>query len=281
MSKKTFGSGSYSWEEYFAQHILSRGWEYYREGAVTNLTEEDDGEFTATVQGTDDYCVEIDIEDGIPVCMECDCPYADGGYNCKHMAAVLYAIEERDTTDRESLMNEEQDFQDGLSSVEQLIDRIPEAELKSVLIQLCYDNETAYRWLDLRYPAPVSGVYLRKLHGEMEQICTAFSDRSGFIDWKNAGDFELAVTGFLHDNTKKLLASGETMLAFQFVNDTLRRVSEQDIDDDGQLNYIAYVGADCWEKITAAGSSTEKEEIFRWFLEHLDEKDLPDYLDET
>lgn len=26
--------------------------------------------------------------------MRCDCPYADGGENCKHMAAVVYALEE-------------------------------------------------------------------------------------------------------------------------------------------------------------------------------------------
>ena len=29
--------------------------------------------------------------------MSCDCPYAEGGNNCKHMAAVLFAAEDRET----------------------------------------------------------------------------------------------------------------------------------------------------------------------------------------
>ena len=74
----------FPWEEYFAPHILLRGWDYYQESAVTDLRETGKGKYRAKVQGTEDYSVEIEMEDGVPVIMECDCPYADDGNNCKH-----------------------------------------------------------------------------------------------------------------------------------------------------------------------------------------------------
>ncbi len=44
----------------------------------------------AVVQGTDFYHVEIKLNGNKIIGMSCDCPYAQDGHNCKHMAAVLY-----------------------------------------------------------------------------------------------------------------------------------------------------------------------------------------------
>ena len=49
--------------------------------------------YKAVVSGSEDYSVEIVIENGKVLSMVCDCPYAEDGNNCKHMAAVLYEIE--------------------------------------------------------------------------------------------------------------------------------------------------------------------------------------------
>lgn len=49
----------------------------------------------ADVIGSEEYEVEISLDDdGEIEEMYCSCPYADGGRNCKHMAAVLYEWEE-------------------------------------------------------------------------------------------------------------------------------------------------------------------------------------------
>ncbi len=277
---KTKKSDVYPWEEYFAPHILERGLDYCREGAVVDLMADGDGVFSATVQGTDDYCVEIEMEDGIPTCMECDCPYADRGYNCKHMAAVLYAIENDEAVNSDGGEND----QPGISedeAIDTLISRIPDSELRIVLAQLCRDYETVHQQLALRYSKQISGEYLKKLHWELERIRDEFSERNGFINWRNATDFEIAVTDFLTRNAAALVARREPMLAFRFVNDTLRFVGEQDIDDDGHLSVIAAVGAECWSMVLATASSAEKEELFRWFTEHRDSKDQNYYLEDT
>ena len=255
-----------------------RGWDYYREGTVTDLEACGKGKYRAVVQGTEGYRVEIELDNNVPVSMECDCPYAEDGNNCKHMAAVLYAVE--DYTAQNHDAGAENNMPDD-ESVESIINRIPESDLRSVLLKLCKEEEAVHRQIVLRYSGKVNSAYIRKLHNDLEQICREYSNRSGYIDWRNANDFEMAVTSFLSDNTDALVKRGEPMLAFQMVNDTLRRVGDQDIDDDGQLSCIASTGYDCWSMVLSVSSSTEKETLFQWFSDHLDGKEIPDFLKET
>ena len=82
-----------SWKDLFRTHILERGLNYYEEGYVTSLEQNLTG-YTAVVVGTENYDVEIEILDNRVYDMTCTCPYAAEGNYCKHMAAVLYEIEE-------------------------------------------------------------------------------------------------------------------------------------------------------------------------------------------
>jgi len=84
-----------NWRAQFAPWILERGYDYFLEGHVTKIKKDDDG-YTATVSGSEDYSVEIYYSSSPfdeEFHMDCSCPYAEGGSNCKHMAALLYAIE--------------------------------------------------------------------------------------------------------------------------------------------------------------------------------------------
>lgn len=78
--------------------ILMRGQEYYELGAVSDLEETSPGEWTATVDGTSSYTVEISLEGDKVDSWYCDCPY-DGGI-CKHVVATLFAI--RDNSEKVS-----------------------------------------------------------------------------------------------------------------------------------------------------------------------------------
>ena len=83
------------WKHLFRSHILERGWDYYQSGCVRNVKPIGRG-FTAIVDGSHEYDVSIILEDGHVIDMFCDCPYAEDGSHCKHMAAVLYRISEED-----------------------------------------------------------------------------------------------------------------------------------------------------------------------------------------
>ncbi len=81
------------WKRLFAPQILERGFDYFISDFVENM-EISDEQICAEVEGTKVYEVEIDLDDGEIADMYCSCPYAAGGDNCKHMAAVLYEWEE-------------------------------------------------------------------------------------------------------------------------------------------------------------------------------------------
>lgn len=62
----------------------------------------------ATVKGTDEYNTEVDLPGGMLTFARCTCPYAAQA-NCKHMAALLYAVDAGEYTFTDE-MPERNDF---------------------------------------------------------------------------------------------------------------------------------------------------------------------------
>ncbi len=85
-------------EYYVLPRIWERGVAYYRQGAVESLEEEFPDEWNATVRGTEEYTVEITLEDDKIMDYFCDCPY--DGDMCKHVVATLLAVRTRKKTEQ-------------------------------------------------------------------------------------------------------------------------------------------------------------------------------------
>jgi hypothetical protein len=111
---------------------FERGLKYYKQGKVIYYEESDD-EINATVLGTTEYEVVIELDDFITYC---DCPYAEVTDYCKHVVAVLLTkvhgeinstskIKHK-TANLESLSYKKIDFEKRLAAMskELLIDRI-------------------------------------------------------------------------------------------------------------------------------------------------------------
>lgn len=79
--------------ELFEGHILKRGYNCFLENKVLSMETIEDLKFIFFVEGTKNYEVEIVLNESGVHTMSCDCPYAELK-NCKHMAAVLYALKE-------------------------------------------------------------------------------------------------------------------------------------------------------------------------------------------
>ena len=90
----------YEWENYFEPHILERGWRYARSGAVHHIIRKNDV-IEAVVEGTEYYKVKINYDGRFVLDAYCSCPYAADGNYCKHMAAVLYEIDDDGKDDYE------------------------------------------------------------------------------------------------------------------------------------------------------------------------------------
>ena len=135
------------WKDLFQGHILDRGEAYYFDGAVLELHKTDHG-YHAVVEGTEDYEVDIEMEGGRVCEMYCSCPYAEDGNNCKHMAAVLFEIEEQNGED---ILAEETCPDDQEQEVKELLYYVfecPQNNLVHIykLKEICTDKE----WEDYR-----------------------------------------------------------------------------------------------------------------------------------
>lgn len=95
-----------NWKRKFRDVVLSRGRAYYSRNRVQGLRLEQDI-YKADVIGERVYHVEVKIQgEQIPY-MSCSCPHAADGNYCKHMAAVLFAIEEQHPVEKPGVPIEE------------------------------------------------------------------------------------------------------------------------------------------------------------------------------
>lgn len=80
-------------EQYIDETILERGLTYFKNGHVHEPEEMSPGKYETIVEGTEDYTVQLTINNGIITEYVCDCPY-DMGPVCKHVAAVIFYLQQ-------------------------------------------------------------------------------------------------------------------------------------------------------------------------------------------
>lgn len=86
-----------NFRSYISERIYWRGVDYFESGAVTRLTTDGNGHWTAVVMGSEDYETEVDIDSDGCISWDCDCPY-DWEAMCKHVVAMILAMKEKGAT---------------------------------------------------------------------------------------------------------------------------------------------------------------------------------------
>ncbi len=272
-----------NWKELFRPHILERGLDYYETGAVGEITSTDDG-FQAVVEGTKDYEVEIEIRDGEIQDMWCSCPYAEEGQNCKHMAAVLFEIEEKGykgDAGGHSAAPGQAGLRESEEELAQVIRKIPEDEIRKLLLELAAEDESLQNRIMTQYTECVSERQLIRLKKEIENIAYRYSDRYEFVDWKNAFGYVCDMEEFLDNNVQKLIEKGYFMQAFELVNAVFIQVGNQDMDDSGgETEQLADVCYGYWKKILEHCGNEEIKKMFAWFSRNQSAGVVVDYMEE-
>ncbi len=80
------------WQNLFAKNIVDGGRQYIEKGAVKNLRISEDL-IEGDVSGLDNFHVKIQLSGDAVEQMECSCPFAKAGKNCKHMSAILLSYD--------------------------------------------------------------------------------------------------------------------------------------------------------------------------------------------
>ena len=272
------------WERLFRSHILKRGYDYYTDDKV-RINNIDEHRIEACVEGSEAYDVEIDIEEGNIIGMECTCPYAAGGNNCKHMAAVLYECfgdeECADDYELESdyLKRFTQEKEELNEDVQHLLSKIPEEEKTALLTTLLITDAELRNSLKIKYDFNLDAKQLLALRQEIDEIVNENCYR-GYVDWHHAFDFCCSLRHFLEDRVDVLIDKGALKPAFELTNKIFILIGSIDMDDsDGGSGMVAEKCYSIWKNIYQQADDDVKLKIKNWFFSYK-EGQLLDWIEE-
>ena len=271
-----------NWKKLFEPHILERGYGYYLNNAVNNL-EVSEHTIKADVEGTEDYEVEISLVDGDIDEMYCSCPYAIGGWNCKHMAAVLYewSVERGDQDNRDEEESGHIDTPEKQQiDIRKLVQDADINIIRNYLVSVLSEDEK----LLIRFRGFLSGAETEENIGHyinrVDDIEYNYMGRDGFIDYDDAMDFIFDLEDVLNNDVQRLIDKGYHRSAFELMNHIFTVVGEADMDDsDGGIGMLAAHVYKLWSELLTKADPGEKREMFQWFMDHLDGS-IVDYLEE-
>lgn len=265
----------YHWSELFPPHIWQRGQNYYRDGNILDIRYHGNC-VTAKIEGTEIYNVSVTLNErtnGIED-FSCDCPYGEDGTPCKHLAALLCALE--DTSNEGSSRKETE------PAIEPIIALLSKEQMQHLLIQFAQND--SFIWEKILLTATNQLPHSQKQHWEhdLQQLTNEAADRHGFIDYEEAYDYCYSLVEYLYDRVPDLLNNGLVMDAFELVCLVFQTGMEQDMDDsDGGLTMLANSCMGDWNKILEHASTEKQKEMYYWFRTEHQKGDLTQmFLDE-
>lgn len=244
------------WKALFQPRILQRGWNYYEEDAVKGLSREGD-RVQALVRGSEPepYDVEIDLSGGEVQSWSCDCPYAEDGTPCKHLAAVFYALEDQrwQTSEPETR-----------PAIEKLVSELTLSQAQALLLRLAERDGKVADQIRLAVE-PISPQQLFQWERKVDEMLAQAADRYGYIDYDRAWDTMCELDDFLSDAAGRMLDAGLVWEAFLLTGYALRAAVQCDMDDsDGGLSMLAETCADLWRGQIGVASLSLRREMHRW-----------------
>jgi hypothetical protein len=263
-----------NWQKLFQKHILDRGYDYYCEGAVESYKIKE-GVITATVYGSDDYEIEIQLDDDKVIAMYCSCPHAGSGSFCKHMAAVLYEWEtDLDDGQTASLAVLEKVSSSDASveaEVKTAVAKADEKRLREFLASALTADERLYLQFKQHMKMKLSVRDVDRYKKQVDGIVDRYTDYHGFIRYSEASYFTDALYDLLEKHAEMMLTNDEPLSAFELTAYVFITASQIDMDDSsGCLGVLAEYCFELWTRIVGQSDFETKKACFNWFVEHLD-----------
>lgn len=260
------------WKAEFMPWILERGKKYFEEGRVPCLKQEGNT-ITATVEGSEKYHVEIDLPGGFPDYMECDCPYAQNENNCKHMAAVLFAVDAGEFTFTDDVPNPNvPPVVERVPLKEhwlEAIDTLPETILRSELMRLAQQDHALRHRLTVMHLHGLPEGQLNNWKADLQELAQSYMDRRGKINFADTWEFLMDLDNFLEAKMVGLWKVGAVMDAFYLAWIVLETALETQLDDvDDELCELVDSCEVIWKKAFELATEDQRTQMHRWFWEH-------------
>lgn len=289
-----------NWQKLFASHILERGYDYYCDGAVENIEIGHD-DIRADVVGTEDYEVEISLNDGKVTDMYCSCPYAAGGNNCKHMAAVLYEWtadimdeNEPEDTDNEDMDDDADaesmdlfepavtvcDYKKKSAAVEKLVTSAERDIVQAFLVSVLAEDKKLLRRFRNMVNKCATNEDVEDYFEQIDEIADRYLGRDHFINYYQAYDFMLELEEIIDKDVRRMIDNGSHISAFHVMNHIFVLLGNVDMDDSGgETSMLAEQIYQLWLELLTKVNAQDKRKMFIWFTTHMDGSVI-DYLEE-
>ena len=235
-------------EETFESIILMRGYNIYVQGNVSNI-KKDGNVVTADVYGSRKYKVHVEIVDNIYLHGGCSCPYSEGRFDCKHIAALLYYLNNEENTIQTTNKNDLSD----------IINQVPVNNLKEFLQDILSSNSQLYNKFRVEFSDYFNPLtkeeYEVKIYNSIKNCCGRYS----YIDYENTWEYTSAMYEYINE-AEKLTQKGNYNLAFDIVSIILDSIPDTEIDDsNGSTGEVA---SSCKEVIYDILNSNANKDTF-------------------
>ncbi len=188
-----------NFEGYIDPIIYLRGLDYFRQGKVKYVQENDEQMYSARVEGTKTYDVEVELDDDMNILdSDCTCPY-DYGEFCKHQVAVFLEIRKArgipsttgdgpDTfcTHEGAKRRELFDRNEQSPDLSEILTARSKEELVDFLVEIANDYEEVKLRAELLFNQWDEKEERLKSIGLMKDYIRMNADRSGFVSYSAA-----------------------------------------------------------------------------------------------
>lgn len=267
LKKESVIMNIFKWSELFEDKILLRGKNYYLNGHVHNI-DFNKNIISAVVYGTQKYNVKIKLKDNYIDYWSCDCPYAEDATPCKHLAAVLFAVN-----------NSNIDNQD--NELKKCIEKMSKKELQIFVYEVAQRNKAIQKRLLLKYSDVNNDTLILQIKADIDCLISKFTAYNDYIDYYHSNLFYNELYDFLDNQIYQIIDDGNIMIAFEALCYSFIQVVNCDIDDsDGIIDDFICNCSDFWEMILEKADEKQQIKIYKWFLD-LKKYDLLDYIQDS
>jgi len=243
------------------EQSFERGVNYWKNGRVQEL-DIDGGRIRATVRGSNDYDVSIDVANDA-IRTHCSCPYDYAG-DCKHIVAVLLAVEDRDIdTDTDSGDESTENIPDSVD-VESLVEQATADELRTFLLDVIEDDsDLSDRFV--AFAGEDAGKTVCDYKQDIDRLFEGAAGRRGMIGYNTHIDFSQ-----YHDLAETYRERGHVDAAtdiYRALAETIRENMNR-IDDSG-----GYYGRELERALDFYGEAVAEQEF-----DHEKKRPYVDYL---
>ena len=266
-----------SFEQLIDETILKRGLDYFEQGYVSEFTTIAVNEYEAIVEGSEDYTVNLIVENDIVVSHSCTCPY-DFGPVCKHEIAVLFYMLQNELNLSENKPKKKKATKKPTveNQIKTILQSLDQDALQKFIIEQCKQDKKFRNYFLVTFGHINQKLDAEFYRNQIKEIVKTASDKHGFIDWHNM-KYLIRALESLVEKLESYKLSNNFQQAFFLSSVLLEEMTKAfDFADDsnGDIGYFVDTALEALHDIVSSDNldATLKKEIFEYCIQIYNKK---------